>query len=82
MTRVLFQLQLRDKTTSDSIKEWLEALILCRTSQIKRMNEEHECIECMSKNTGQYMDPIEKNDGMHYYFLCEDCKYEWEIVRK
>ncbi len=46
------------------------------------MNEEHECLECMSKNVGQYMDPIEKSDGMHYYFLCEDCKYEWEIIRK
>ena len=43
---------------------------------------EQECIECQSKNTGQYMDPIEKDDGMHYYFLCEDCKHEWEIIRK
>ena len=43
---------------------------------------EMQCIECMSKNTGEYMDPIEKNDGMHYYFLCEDCKVEWEITKK
>ena len=43
---------------------------------------EQECLECLSKNIGQYMDPIEKSDGMHYYFLCEDCKHEWEIIRK
>ena len=44
--------------------------------------DKHECLECMSKNTGEYMDPVEKVDGMHYYLLCEDCRYEWEIIRK
>jgi hypothetical protein len=40
------------------------------------------CTECVSKNTCQYMDPIERSDGMHYYFLCEDSKNEWEITKK
>ena len=47
----------------------------------KEMNKE-QCVECSSENTSEYMDPIEKSDGMHYYFLCEDCKHEWEIIRK
>lgn len=43
---------------------------------------EEQCLECLSKNTCEYMNPIEKSDGMHYYFSCEDCKHEWEIIRK
>ena len=55
--------------------------VIFSSSKIYKIMDELECTDCNSQHVVEYMNPIEKDDGMHYFLLCEDCKNEWEVIK-